>query len=180
MKNSNKLINVVEASMFAALCCIATFLKVPMVTPTSGYVNLGDTVIVMTAFVLSPVYAALAAGIGSMLADILMGYAQYAPGTFAIKALMALVAGLFLCAVKKPAEKNKLLSLIFIIISAVCAEIIMVGGYFLFEAYLLGYGVAGAFGSVLPNVFQSVAGVVGGTILCEIVSRTKIKNKLNK
>ncbi|MBQ1978079.1 MAG: ECF transporter S component [Ruminococcus sp.] len=179
MKNSQKLINIVTASLLAALCCVATFIKLPVVTPTGGYVNLGDTVIVMTAFMLSPVYAALAAGIGSMLADILMGYAQYAPGTFAIKALMALLAGLFLFAVKKTAEKNKILTFIFIILSAVCAEIIMVGGYFLYEAYLLGYGAAGAFGSVLPNVFQGIAGIIGGTILCTIIDRTKIKNKLN-
>ena len=179
MKKQSRIMMLVTASLMAALCCVATFIKLPIVTPTGGYVNLGDIVIVLTAFLLSPVYAALAAGIGSMLADILMGYAQYAPGTLIIKALMALFAGLVLYAVKKAANKNKLLSIIFIVVSALCAEAVMIGGYFLFEAYILGYGVAGALGSVLPNVFQGIAGVLGGTILCGVLSRTKIKSKLN-
>ena len=84
MKNSQKLINIVTASLLAALCCVGTLvLQIP--TPTGGFVNLGDTVILLSAFLLSPVYAALSAGIGSMLADIIAGYPQYAPATFVIK-----------------------------------------------------------------------------------------------
>ena len=178
MKKQSRIILLVTASLLAAMCCVATFIKLPIVTPTGGYVNLGDIVIILTAFLLSPMYAALAAGIGSMLADILMGYAQYAPGTLVIKALMALSASLTLCLVQKISDKNKVLSLVFTVLASLCAEIVMVGGYFLFEAHILGYGAAGALGSVLPNVFQGIAGIVGGTILCEIISRTKIKNKL--
>lgn len=175
MKKQTHLINLVTASLLAALCCVATFIKLA-ITPTGGYVNLGDVVIILAAFLLSPLYAALAAGIGSMLADILMGYAQYAPGTFAIKALMAFFAGLVLYAVKKLSEKNALLFILFVVLAAVCAEAVMVGGYFVFEAYILGYGAAGALGSVLPNIFQGIAGIVGGAALCLICKRIKIKN----
>lgn len=178
MKKHSRIIMLVTTSLLAALCCVATFIKLPIVTPTGGYVNLGDIVIILTAFLLSPVYAALAAGIGSMLADILMGYAQYAPGTLVIKALMALFAGLVLYAVRKISDNNNFLSLIFTALAAVCAEGIMVAGYFLFEAFILGYGAAGALGSVLPNVFQGIAGIVGGTLLCAVIARTKIKNCL--
>lgn len=174
MQKQSHLTNLVTASLLAALCCIATFIKLA-ITPTGGYVNLGDVVIILAAFLLSPLYAALAAGIGSMLADILMGYAQYAPGTLVTKALMALFAGLLLCAVRKLSDKNKLLSVIFIVLAAVCAEAVMVAGYFVFEAFVLGYGPAGALGSVLPNVFQGIAGIVGGTLLCLIFKRIKIK-----
>ncbi|MBE6737334.1 MAG: ECF transporter S component [Ruminococcaceae bacterium] len=174
MKKQSHLINLVTASLLAALCCVATFIKLA-ITPTGGYVNLGDVVIILAAFLLSPLYAALAAGIGSMLADILMGYAQYAPGTLVIKALMALFASLVLYAVKKISDKNTILSIAFIILAGVCAEAVMVGGYFVFEAYILGYGAAGALASVLPNVFQGIAGIVGGTLLCLIFKRIKIK-----
>lgn len=174
MKKQSHLINLVTASLLAALCCVATFIKLA-ITPTGGYVNLGDVVIILAAFLLSPLYAALAAGIGSMLADILMGYAQYAPGTLVIKALMGLFAALVLCAVKKISKKNSGLFLLSAVAAALCAECVMVGGYFLFEAYVLGYGAAGALGSVLPNVFQGIAGIIGGTLLCLIFKRIKIK-----
>jgi len=52
---------------------------------------------------------------------------------------------------------------------------VMISGYFLFEAYILGYGAAGALASVIPNTTQGIAGVFGGTLLCEILKRTKIK-----
>ena len=39
-------------------------------------------------------HIAFAGGVGSMLADLLSGYAYYAPGTLVIKALVALVAAL--------------------------------------------------------------------------------------
>ena len=61
-------------------------------TPLKGYINLGDAIVLLCAFLLPPSYAFFAAGIGSMLADIFSGYAVYAPATFIIKGLMALAA----------------------------------------------------------------------------------------
>ena len=49
-----------------------------------GYVNLGDCAVPLSAWILGPVYGGVAAGVGSMLADLLSGYAHYAPGTFLI------------------------------------------------------------------------------------------------
>ena len=173
MKNSHKLIYIVTASLLAALCCVATMvMQIP--TPTGGFVNLGDTIIILSAFLLSPVYAFLSAGLGSMLADILAGYAQYAPATFVIKGLMALIACFILNGTKKFSQKNNIVSLMFTILTAICAESIMVAGYFVFEAFILSYGIGGALASVLPNAMQGLAGIIGGTLLCEIFKRTKI------
>lgn len=47
---------------------------------------------------------AVAAGLGSALADLLGGYAAYAPWTFLIKALMAFIMGAFIEAATK--KKN--------------------------------------------------------------------------
>ncbi len=81
----------VISALFAALVCVTTMLiKVP--SPFKGYINLGDGAILLSAWILPPAYGALAAGIGSMLADIFSGYAIYAPATFAIKALVAITA----------------------------------------------------------------------------------------
>ena len=174
MKKRKHLIKLITASLLAALCCVATMvMQIP--TPTGGFVNLGDTIVIVSAFMLSPVYAALAAGIGSMLADILASYIQYAPATFFIKAAMALIAWFVLRLAKKLVEKNVFFSLSFTVLAALCAEALMVAGYFVFEAFILSYGAGGALASVFPNIMQGFAGIIGGTLLCELLKRTKLQ-----
>lgn len=75
-----------------------------------GYVNLGDCAVLMSAWVLGPLYGGAAAGIGSALADLLSGYAHYVPGTFAIKLVMAVAAALiFRAATKKGLSASSVL-----------------------------------------------------------------------
>lgn len=176
MKVSKHLINLVFGALLAALCCVSTLI-IQIPTPTGGFVNLGDVIIIFAAWLLSPVYAVLAAGLGSMLADIFAGYAQYAPATFVIKGLMAFVAWGILRITEKIVEKKPKLSILFTSLSALCAEMFMVLGYFVFEAFLLHYGM-GALASVLPNLMQGLAGILGGTLLTELIKRTSPKNKL--
>ena len=89
-----KIQTLASSALFAAIICIATFIvKIPS-PATNGYFNLGDCFVILSGLLLSPVYGALAAGIGSALADILSGYAQYAPATFCnLNALIKEVLG---------------------------------------------------------------------------------------
>ena len=81
---------IVTAALFAALACVATMvIKIP--SPMDGYLNLGDCVVLAAGWLLAPGYGFLAAGLGSGLADLFSGYAAYAPATFVIKGLMALI-----------------------------------------------------------------------------------------
>ena len=49
--------------LFSALGCAATMvLQIP--SPTGGYMNLGDTVVILGAWLLGPVYGAVAGGVG--------------------------------------------------------------------------------------------------------------------
>ena len=82
MKNTKKM---VTAALLAAFTCIATMIiKIP--TPTFGYIHLGDGLVLLCGIILGPGIGALAAGIGSMFADILSGYMTWAPATLIIKA----------------------------------------------------------------------------------------------
>ena len=91
--HSEKLRHLTLAALFAALACTATLLiQIPAIPPAKGYINLGDCIVNVAAWVLGPVFGAAAAGIGSALADIISGYVIYAPATLVIKALMAVVA----------------------------------------------------------------------------------------
>lgn len=80
------------AGALAALSCAAT-LTVAVPTPTGGYVNPGDAVVLLGAYVLGGGWGAAAGALGPALADLLGGYGIYAPATLVIKGLMALAAG---------------------------------------------------------------------------------------
>ena len=161
MKNE-KLRKLVFAAVLAAFVCVATMIiRIP--TPTKGYVNLGDCIVLVSGWLLGPVYGGAAAGIGSMFADIISGYFTYAPATLIIKALMA-VEGYFVFNL----IYKKLPSLVSRIISAVIAEIIMCAGYFLFEAALYGSFATAATG-MFGNLVQGIMGVVGSVLIYEAV-----------
>ncbi|NPA05404.1 MAG: ECF transporter S component [Crenarchaeota archaeon] len=59
---------------------------------TGGYFNLGEAAIYAAALTATPGVAAIAAGVGSALADLTTGYAIFAPGTLVIKACEGYVA----------------------------------------------------------------------------------------
>ena len=72
--------------LFAALGCAGTMvIQVP--SPTGGYMNLGDAVVILGAWLLGPAYGAAAGGVGPAMADLLSGYAVYVPATLVIKAV---------------------------------------------------------------------------------------------
>ena len=122
---NQKLRNLVYTAMLMALCCVATLvIKIP--TVTGGYLNAGDIVVVLAALLAGPLYGGVAAGFGSGLADVISGYMSYAPGTLVVKGCAAVVAALIFRACRKK-------SFCFALLSAICGEIIMVLGYFVFE-----------------------------------------------
>ena len=164
---NSKVKNMIMAAMVAALCCVATMLvKIP--SPLGGYLNAGDCVVLVAGFLFSPVYAFLAAGIGSGLADVFAGYTAYVPATFIIKGLMALIAlFVFRLLIKK---QNKVVARI---AGAVLAEAFMVAGYLVFEGAFL-YGFVPSLVNVIPNVMQGLAGIVLGLILTGIFEKYKI------
>lgn len=161
MYSKNK--KIVLTALMAALVCVATMIiKIP--SPLQGYINLGDCIVLVSAWVLSPVYGFFAAGVGSALADLLSGYALYAPATFIIKGCMALVAfGIF------KLMKNKTRKLPARLIGGILAEIVMVGGYFIFEGFLYGFGASLV--NIPPNCIQGVAGIVIGLLLVKVFEK---------
>ena len=155
----------VTASMLAAMICVATMMHIPI--PVSGYVNLGDAFVLLAGFILGPVYGALAAAIGSCITDLIL-FPSYAPATFVIKFLVAFCAAVIY-------KKNK--STIMCIVASIIGEVIMVLGYFAYEALFLGLGI-GASGAIPFNVLQGVAGVIVAFVLMKVFTKTKLLSKL--
>ena len=129
---------------------LLTLLSIPL--PSGyGYVNLGDAGVFLCACLLPGGLGALAAGVGAALADLILGWAMYAPVTLLIKGLTALLAGLALRRAKRFALPLSLLC---------CLTVPL--GYFLYEAVLLTAPVAAV--NVLPNALQAVVGASLGTL----------------
>ena len=134
--NPSTAFKIAAAAIFAALVAAATLLFVIPIPATSGYFNLGETLIYVAALLFGPLVGAVA-GAGASIADMLVA-AQYAPGTFTIKAIEGFLVGFL---TKKLNQKIKSLT-ICATIAIVIGGFEMVAGYFLYETLVLGYPVA--------------------------------------
>ena len=166
--NDKKIRKLVLAALLAALVCVATMV-VQIPSPMQGYVNLGDCFVLLSGWLLGPWYGFAAGGIGSMLADLFLGYGHYAPGTFVIKGLVALIAALLYEKLGRSPTAR--------IASGVVGEIVMVLGYFGYASMLLGKGLAAA-ASIPGNIFQGTVGLVVGVLLVAVLERAKVTEKL--
>lgn len=157
---------IIFSSMLAALCCVATMIiKIP--SPLNGYINLGDCIVLLSGWLLSPVYGFAAAGIGSALADLFSGYVAYVPATFIIKGSMAVIAHYFFKGTHKKLGKTNSR-----IIGGVLSEIEMILGYFVFEGFM--YGFVPSAVNIPPNAIQGAAGLILGVLLVKIFEKSKL------
>lgn len=154
------------ATVFAALVCVATLTLVISIPATSGYFNLGETVIYTAALLFGPLVGGIAGGAGAAIADILVA-AQFAPGTLIVKGLEGAIVG-FLN--KKIQKRTRNLSL-----SATASVIIggleMVTGYFIYEQLVLSYPLANALVEIPFNIVQMLVGLVVAVPVMHIILR---------
>jgi uncharacterized membrane protein len=144
---------VLTALLMGVVAVVTMMVNVPL-PGVKGYVNMGDTVVLLSGLLFGPVMGAAAGGLGSALADLLLGYAYWAPWTLAIKGVEGLLAGWLMGRVNnKPA------------LAAAPAGAVMVLGYFLAGTFL--YGLGPALASLPGDLLQ--AGVSVG--LCVILLR---------
>ncbi len=161
----------VLTALLAAMACAATMaIRVP--TPTGGYVNLGDAVVLLGAYLLGPGWGAAAAGVGSALADLLGGYPMYVPATLVIKAVMAaLAAGLYRLLGRRGGWT--------LAVCGAAAEVPMVLGYWLFDAMLASFGdrsfslaLAGAAAGIPGNLVQAAFGAAASALLAAALRKS--------
>ena len=141
------------SGIFSALVFVVTaYLHIPTY---NGYVHCGDGIIFLAACMLPLPYSVIIGALGAMLADLLTGFAIWAPGSMVIKGLMAL---LFCCKTSKIITKRNLLVLL-------PAALISIAGYYVYEGIITGSFVAalaGIPGSAVQAVASSIVFVVAG------------------
>jgi uncharacterized membrane protein len=169
---NNKLYKLVLTALFIAINCASTII-IQIPSPLSGYINLGDSFVLMSGWLIGPFYGFLAGGIGSGLADIITGYTHYALGTFIIKGLMAVIAYFVFNKLKNVLSKHTKVARI---LSGVVAELFMVVAYFGYAAIILGNGLSAAL-SIPGNLIQGGVGILIGVTLVEVVLKLNLMKK---
>jgi len=85
--------NLAVTAVFTALVCVVTIIFSIYVPATEGFFNIGESMVFLSALLFGPFVGAFAGGVGSMLADLILGYPYYAPATLIIKACEGAVVG---------------------------------------------------------------------------------------
>lgn len=111
LKLTNK--EIAAMGVFTAFVAAATMSVSAYVAATGGYFNVGETMVYTAAILMGPIVGGFAGGVGSMLADISLGYTVFAPGTLIIKGAEGFIVGYLAQYRFKTASKNKLKGLAF-------------------------------------------------------------------
>lgn len=155
---------VVKLGVFIALTTVMTMIMIPAFSG-HGYLNLGDMVVFLAAMMMGKRGGLIVGGIGSALADLLLGYSFYAPITLIVKGLEGFFAGAIY-----ETQVGKRIPLIPTGIGA----IVMALGYYIAEIFL--YGAGPALVAVPGNLTQGFVGAVAATLLFTAIKKTRDTN----
>lgn len=146
------------AALFIALTCVATMVINIPIPATNGYLNLGDSMVILSGMLFGRYFGGLTGGIGSALADLLLGYAHFAPVTLIVKGIEGLIAGY--------SKQMNTAGRVFV---AVVAGFVMALGYLVAEVFM--YDFTAALASFPSNLLQAAGGILIALLLYPIISQ---------
>jgi uncharacterized membrane protein len=127
---------------------------------TGGYLNLGDSMVMLSGLLFGASLGGFAGGVGSALSDILLGYGYFAPLTLLIKGTEGFLAGFIGNSTRFPRK----------LAGVVSGAITMLAGYFIVETPLKGMGAA--LGELVAiNSIQATVGAIVALVLAQAVLR---------
>ncbi|NOR83915.1 MAG: ECF transporter S component [Ardenticatenales bacterium] len=148
----------VTAIMTAMVFVLTWIVQIP--TPAKGYVHLGDAAVFFAALALGPWVGGIAGGLGTGLADIAGGWAQWAVFSFVIHGFQGWLVGVM---VGRQAGWPR------IVLAVGAGGAVVVVGYFIAGVILVGMGAAVA--EVPANIVQALSGGLVGVPLFLAVRR---------
>lgn len=163
---NKRVYRLVMTAVFCALTFTMTWIAIP--APVFGNVNLGDCMVILAACILGGWFGAASGAVGAALCDLASGYVIYAPGTLVIKILMGAVVVLM--------RKRATNKIGYLVIAGVCAECVMIAGYFVYEAVFMGFGM-GASVNIAFNCIQGALNVIVATLLYSVLKKAGIVKK---
>ena len=163
----NKIKLICITGVFTALAFVFTaYLHIPSHT---GYTHIGDGIIYLSACILPLPYGIFVGVCSGLLADLLSGFAIWAPGTAIIKLLTVLFFS---------SKTQKILSLRNCL-ALIPAGIVCFSGYYLYEALITQNfiaPIAGIPGYITQSVLSSILFILVGAS----ADKLKIKNHILK
>jgi uncharacterized membrane protein len=140
----NKTKTMIFTAIMATMIFVVTWtVRIPIpFSSGGGYLNMGDVMIYICAYLLGGPHAAIAAAVGSGFADLTAGAVIYIAPTCIIKGMMGLVAGAI----------SKGRGFTYYLLSGIAGGAIMIAGYAAFEYFF--FSPAYALASLPFNAIQ--------------------------
>ena len=145
------------SGIFSALVFVITaYLHIPT---HNGYVHCGDGVIFLAACVLPMPYSIIVGALGALLADLLTGFAIWAPGSMIIKG-----------------KSNKIITKrnLFMLLPA---ALISAAGYYLYEVLVIGSFTASLVG-IPGSLVQALASSIVYVAIGAAMDKYNVKKKM--
>lgn len=162
---------IMSAMMMGLIMAMTFIIRIP-VPATHGYIHLGDCMIFMAVLLLGWKHGAVTAGLGSALADLIGGFAIYAPVTFVVKFMMAAVVGLFLQKALKREHPVVVITMMEVV-GMLIGGLVMAAGYYFAEGLMYGNFIV-PMAEVPLNIIQFSAGAAIATALSRALVATPV------
>jgi uncharacterized membrane protein len=122
-------------------------------TPIGGYIHLGDAAIFFTALAFGPWAGLVVGGLGTALADVIGGYAIFAPLTFIVHGAQGFIVG-WIAGEQRTTVR--------VVLATLAGSLVLVAGYFAGESLIPTFGgPAYALTEVPWNFVQEIVGTTG-------------------
>ncbi|MBQ3466061.1 MAG: ECF transporter S component [Firmicutes bacterium] len=164
-------VTVLTAMMMCIIMVAIFVLRIP-IPFTQGYVNLSDGIIFIAIGLLDKKHSVAAASLGSMMGDILGGFPVWAPWTFFIKGIMALITVMVIEAFAHKHLTGKAKTAVRVL-AMICGGLFMVFGYFVAEGVMYGSWVVAALG-VPWNIGQFSVGIILALVILSALNKVGI------
>jgi len=167
---SNKIQDLTILGLLIALVAVSTMMiKIPVVS-TEGYIHLGDSMIFLAAIMFGKKKGAIAGGLGSAMADLLLGYTHWILPTLIIKGLMGYGIGVI------ADQENDNIINVRNSIALIFGASWMVFGYFIAGGFMKGSFVISAT-SIPANLVQGFVGALLFIPIGVALKKTKYFNQ---
>jgi len=180
-RRDNKISTAKELTVMGLLIALTTMATMFFKVPTHiGYTHLGDAMVFIAAILLGKKRGMVVAALGMCLADLLGGYFIWAPITFSIKGIMALITAAI--AYRGNYEGKSIINNIFacilggiwMIVAYYLANILLTMYVYTKDATFIQSVVVAFYDSLIPNIIEVLIGIIIAVPIIKVLNNKQI------